>query len=259
MKKVIWSLLLTSLAFAGSPAKNIHIGTTAGDFADMVKDSIKPQLEKKGYTVKLTEFTDYVRPNLALSEGSLDVNIFQHKQYLENFSKEHKLNLKTIAQVPTAPLCLYPGKTATVTALKEGSKVAVPNDPTNLARALVILSDLGWVTLKKNIDPLRVSTADIESNVKKISIVQLEAAQLPRARQDVDYAIINGNYATSSGLKLTDALFQEKSYAYVNWVVVNAKDAEKEFSKDLVQAYESAEFKAYAKKKYAGYKFPQTW
>ncbi|MGL6072133.1 MetQ/NlpA family ABC transporter substrate-binding protein [Craterilacuibacter sp.] len=253
-------LSFAGAAVAADPAKkSIVIGTTVGDFGDMVKLSIKPQLEKQGYSVKLVEFTDYVRPNLGLAEGSLDVNVFQHKPYLDSFSKEHKLSLTPVFQVPTAPLGIYPGKLKTLKDVKPGSTVAAPNDPSNFARALVMLADLGWVTLKPGVNPLTASERDIASNIKQVKIIPLEAAQLPRARSDVDFAVINGNYATSSGIKLTEAVYQEKSYAYVNWGVVKSADAAKPWAKDVIAAYNSPEFKAWAQKKYAGYKLPNNW
>ena len=251
---------LSATAFAADPAKkSIVIGTTVGDFGDMVKFSIKPILEKQGYQVKLVEFTDYVRPNLALAEGSLDVNVFQHKPYLDTFAKEHKLDLAPAFQVPTAPLGIYPGKPKSLKDVKPGSTLAPPNHPSNFARALVMMADLGWIKLKPGVNPLTASERDIAENLKKVKIVQLEAAQLPRARGDVDFAVINGNYATSSGIKLTEALFQEKSYAYVNWGAVKRVDLSKPWAKDVIAAYNSDQFKNWAKQKYVGYKYPQTW
>ena len=246
--------------YAADPAKKeIVIGTTVGDFGDMVKLSIKPILEKKGYSVKLVEFTDYVRPNLALQEGSLDVNVFQHKPYLDNFARENKLQLKEVFQVPTAPLGIYAGKLKSLKDAKEGSTLAAPNDPTNFARALVMLNDLGWVKLKPGINPLTASERDIAVNVKKIKIVPLEAAQLPRSRADVDFSVINGNYAVSSGIKLTEAVYQEKSYAYVNWGAIRAADVSKPWAKDVIAAYKSKEFRAWAEPKFKGYKLPADW
>jgi D-methionine transport system substrate-binding protein len=246
------SLSLISGAQAADPSKpNIVIGTTVGDFGDMVRLAIKPALEKEGYQVKLIEFTDYVRPNLALSEGSLDVNVFQHKPYLLAFSKDHQLQLSAVFQVPTAPLGIYAGKTSSLKDVKPGATIAAPNDPSNFARALVMLSDLGWIKLKSGVN--------IAANPKNLKIISLDAAQLPRARSDADFAVINGNYATSSGMKLTDALYQEKSYAYVNWGVVRSADANKAWVKDVSAAYNSASFKAWAKQKYPGYKYPAAW
>ncbi|MBW3897978.1 hypothetical protein HHC15_05595 [Neisseria meningitidis] len=243
----------------GAAKKEIVFGTTVGDFGDMVKEHIQPELEKKGYTVKLVEFTDYVRPNLALAEGELDINIFQHKPYLDDFKKEHNLDITEAFQVPTAPLGLYPGKLKSLEEVKDGSTVSAPNDPSNFARALVMLNELGWIKLKDGINPLTASKADIAENLKNIKIVELEAAQLPRSRADVDFAVVNGNYAMSSGMKLTEALFQEPSFAYVNWSAVKTADKDSQWLKDVTEAYNSDAFKAYAHKRFEGYKYPAAW
>lgn len=248
-----------SSANNGAEKKEIVFGTTVGDFGDMVKDQIQPALEKKGYTVKLVEFTDYVRPNLALAEGELDINIFQHKPYLDDFKKEHNLDITEAFQVPTAPLGLYPGKLKSLEEVKDGSTVSAPNDPSNFARALVMLNELGWIKLKDGINPLIASKADIAENLKNIKIVELEAAQLPRSRADVDFAVVNGNYAISSGMKLTEALFQEPSFAYVNWSAVKTADKDSQWLKDVTEAYNSDAFKAYAHKRFEGYKYPAAW
>ena len=260
MKKLLLLSLLSVLPLSFSHAATEKvIGATVGDFAELSKESLKPLLEKKGFKIRVVEFTDYVQPNIALSEGSLDLNIFQHRPYLDQFAKEKGLDLKPIAQVPTAPLGIYAGKIKSLAAVKNGSSVAVPNDPTNLARALLILADLKWIELPAKIDPFKVSPADIVKNTKNIKIVQLEAAQIPRALQDVDFAIINGNYVVSSGMSLTSKLAPEKSEAYINWAVVRTKDANNDFSKAVVEALNSKEFQAYAKNKFKGYRYPTTW
>ncbi|HFC6730126.1 TPA: MetQ/NlpA family ABC transporter substrate-binding protein [Neisseria meningitidis] len=243
----------------GAAKKEIVFGTTVGDFGDMVKEQIQVELEKKGYTVKLVEFTDYVRPNLALAEGELDINVFQHKPYLDDFKKEHNLDITEVFQVPTAPLGLYPGKLKSLEEVKDGSTVSAPNDPSNFARVLVMLDELGWIKLKDGINPLTASKADIAENLKNIKIVELEAAQLPRSRADVDFAVVNGNYAISSGMKLTEALFQEPSFAYVNWSAVKTADKDSQWLKDVTEAYNSDAFKAYAHKRFEGYKSPAAW
>lgn len=238
----------------------IIIGTTEGDFADMVRNQVKASLEAQGYEVELIPFTDYVRPNLALAEGDLDINIFQHKPYLDTFKKENNLDLVEVFQVPTAPLGIYSGKKASLDEVYKGMSVSAPNDPSNFARALVMMNDLGWITLKDNVDPLTASKADIADNSKyDIKIVELEAAQLPRARDEVDFAVINGNYATDSGIKLTEALFQEPSFAYVNWSAVKSADAGKKWVEDVTNAYNSDAFKKYAHDTFPGYKYPKIW
>jgi len=238
----------------------IIIGTTEGDFADMVRNQVKSSLEAQGYEVELITFTDYVRPNLALADGDLDINIFQHKPYLDTFKAENNLDLVEVFQVPTAPLGIYTGKKTSLDDAYKGMSVSAPNDPSNFARALVMMNDLGWLTLKDNIDPLTASKTDIADNSKyDIKIVELEAAQLPRARDEVDFAVINGNYATDAGIELTSALFQEPSFNYVNWSAIKTADADKKWVKDVTNAYNSDEFKMYANKTFPGYKYPKIW
>lgn len=249
----------TDAASTPQAKTTLVFGTTIGDFGDMVKQSIKPILEKQGYTVRLIEFTDYVQPNLALAEGSIDVNIFQHKPYLDVFSKERNLPLSSAFQVPTAPLGLYPGKLTSLDQAKEGMQISAANDPSNFARALVMLNELGWIKLKDNVNPLTASDRDIAENPYKIKLIPLEAAQIPRARDDVDFAIINGNYAVSSGVPLTTALYQEPSFAYVNWGAMRTADLNEKWAKDIIAAYNSEEFKAYSHKKFVGYKYPANW
>ena len=244
---------------AGAEKTEIRFGSTPGDFAEMVKEQIQPALEKQGYTVTLTEFPDYVTPNQALDQNAIDINIFQHKPYLDSFKAEHNLDLTEVFQVPTAPLGIYPGKLTALDQVKNGSSVSIPNDPPNRARAWVMLDNLGWIKLKAGIDPLTASKTDIAENTKNIEFVEMEAANLPRSRQDVDFAIVNGNYAISSGMKLTEALFQEPSFAYVNWAAVKTADKDSQWLKDVTEAYNSDEFKTYARKRFEGYKYPAAW
>ena len=123
-----------------------------------------------------------------------------------------------------------------------------------------MMNELGWITLKDNIDPLTASKSDIADNSKyDIKIVELEAAQLPRARDEVDFAIINGNYATDAGIELTEALFQEPSFAYVNWSAIKTADKDKKWVKDVTEAYNSDTFKKYAHDSFPGYKYPKIW
>lgn len=242
-----------NIAHAKDP-KELVIGTSAGPYADQVKLGIKPILEKQGYKVKLVEFNDYIQPNFALAEGSLDANIFQHIIYLTKFSTEHKLQLSELVKVPTAPIAIYSKKHKTLNDVKEGTTVALPNDPTNQARALVLLDKLGWIKLRDKYDPVRASEKDIAANIKKIKLIPLEAAQLPRSLQDTDYSFVNGNYALASGLKLKDALTTEKiSPNYANLVAVRTADKDKQFARDIAAAYRSREFLEVTKKHFADY------
>ena len=258
------SILLTALTLAltasfvhAKDPKDITIGTSAGPYADQIKLGIKPILEKQGYKVKLVEFNDYIQPNFALAEGSLDANVFQHIVYLKKFAQEHKLALTDLITIPTAPIAIYSKKHKSLDDVKEGTTVGLPNDPTNQARALVLLDQLKWIKLRDNFDPVRASEKDIAVNTKKIKLLPLEAAQLPRSLGDTDYSFINGNYALASGLKLTDALVAEKiSPNYINLVAIRTADKDKQFAKDLAAAYRSREFLDITNKHFAGYSKP---
>ncbi|MNM08599.1 D-methionine-binding lipoprotein MetQ precursor [compost metagenome] len=253
----VLSLALASGFVHAKDPKDITIGTSAGPYADQIKLGIKPILEKQGYKVKLVEFNDYIQPNFALAEGSLDANVFQHIVYLKKFAQEHKLALTDLITIPTAPIAIYSKKHKTLDAVKEGTTVGLPNDPTNQARALVLLDQLGWIKLRASFDPVRASEKDIAVNTKKIRLLPLEAAQLPRSLGDTDYSFINGNYALASGLKLTDALVAEKiSPNYINLVAIRAADKDKQFAKDLAAAYRSREFLDITNKHFAGYSKP---
>ncbi len=247
------ALAVATNAQAKAP-KEIVIGTSAGPYADQVRLGIKPILEKQGYKVRIVEFNDYIQPNFALAEGSLDANVFQHVTYLDRFAAQHKLALSELVKVPTAPIAIYSRRHKSLDAVKSGSTVALPNDPTNQARALVMLDQLGWIKLRPGVDPIRASERDVAANPKGIKLLPLEAAQLPRSLQDADYAFVNGNYALASGLKLRDALRTEKiSPAYANLVAVRSSDLDKPFARDLAAAYKSRAFLDVTNKHFADY------
>ena len=249
--------LSTQVQAQAQDKKEIVFGATAGPYADQIKLGIKPLLEKKGYRVKVVEFNDYIQPNFALAQGSLDANAFQHIVYLTKFASENKLALSELLKVPTAPIAIYSRKHKSLDAVKEGATVALPNDPTNAARALVVLQELGWVKLRDGVDPIRASEKDVAANLKKIKLVPLEAAQLPRSLADTDYSFINGNFALASGLKITEALALEKTGpTYQNLVAVRTEDKDKAWVKDIADAYRSREFLAVTEKQFGGFVKP---
>ncbi|MDR2326827.1 MAG: metal ABC transporter substrate-binding protein [Acidovorax sp.] len=238
--------------------KQLVIGGTAGSNIDQLQSGIVPLLQKKGYKVKLVEFNDYVQPNLALADGSLDANFFQHEVYFNQFKTDRKLDLVALTQGPIAPMGVYSKQRKSLADLKEGDRVALPNDASNLARGILLLQQAGLVKLKEGVNPLRVSELDLASNPKKIKLVPLDAAHLPRALDDAQFAIINGNFAISSGLKLTEAVLLEKvPDHYLNIVAVKTKDKDAQWAKDLAEAYRSPEFKAVVDSKFAGYAKPK--
>ena len=248
------ALALSGAAVAADPAKKeIVFGATAGPYSDQIKLGIKPILEKQGYTVRVVEFNDYVQPNFALAQGALDANAFQHVVYLQNFAAKNKLELSELVKVPTAPIAIYSRKYKSVDAAPEGVSVAVPNDPTNQARALVVLQELGWVKLREGYDPLRVSEKDVAANPKKIKLIPLEAAQLPRSLEDTDYSFVNGNFALASGPADRGAGAEKTTPTYQNLVAVRTADLSRPYVQDIAAAYRSREFLAVTEKSFAGF------
>lgn len=252
--------LLAGLPAQAADGKALSIGATAGPFSDMIRHSIKPWLEARGYSVKVVEFSDYVQPNLALAQGALDANVFQHVIYLRKFAADHGLQIEPVAQVPTEPMGLYSHKHHALNELKDGDRIALPNDPTNEARALGMLAKAGLLQLKPDTDPVRASEKDVAANPRRLKLLPLEAASLPRSLDDADYAFVNGNYAYASGLKLADALaIEDLGDRYINVVAVRSADKDQPFVKDLVAAYHSSEFKAFIAQRYPEFSKPRDW
>ncbi|EPR13794.1 MetQ/NlpA family ABC transporter substrate-binding protein [Ruminiclostridium papyrosolvens] len=232
-----------SLSGKGS-GKEIVFGVAPGPYGDMVKLAIQPELEKKGYAVKIMEFSDYVQPNIALGNGEINVNLFQHTVYLENFAKEHNLDLSPVISVPTASMGIFSKKYKKLNELPDGATVTLPNDVPNLARALRFLVQVNLITLKPDIDLTKASERDIAENPKKLVFTPAEAAQLPRTLDSADIAIINGNFAISAGLKLSDAVAKEKlDESYKNVIAVKTQDKGTQFVKDIEEIVKSQEFR----------------
>ena len=256
------ALVLT--AALGTPAmaqdaakKNLLIGATAGSNYDLLQKGIVPILQKQGYQIKLVEFNDYVQPNLALSDGSLDANFFQHRAYFNQFTTDRKLALSTIAQGPVAPMGVYSNKIKSLEGLKSGLRVALPNDPSNLARALLVLQQAGLLKIKEGVSPARISELDLAENPHKFKFIPLDAAHLPRAMEDADLVVVNGNFAMSSGLKLTEAVVLEKTPdLYLNVVAVKTGNENTQWAKDLAAAYSSPEFSKVVDTQFQGYVKP---
>ncbi|MFC0272727.1 MetQ/NlpA family ABC transporter substrate-binding protein [Metabacillus herbersteinensis] len=238
--------------------KEVKIGATAGPYSDMVNKAIKPILEKNGYTVEVVEFSDYIQPNLALSKGDINANLFQHKVYMETFAKEHKLELSEVIVVPTAPMGIFSNKFSSLDEIADGSSIAIPNDPTNAARAFLILQDAGLIKIDSAADPLTISEKDVQDNVKSLKFQPIEAAQLPRAVDSVDLSAVPGNFALAAKMDLLDALqLENMPEQYRNRVVVNTKDLESQFAKDLKAAVESAEFEKTIDEEFKGFGKPE--
>lgn len=270
MKKIISVLLVLTLLGAtlvgcggkkDAADKTIIVGASATPHAEILEQA-RPALEAAGYELKIIEYADYVQPNLALDSGDLDANYFQHQPYLDQFNEENDTDIVSAGIIHYEPFGIYPGKTAAIDALADGAQIAVPNDATNEARALLLLEAQGLITLKEGAD-LNATKNDIVDNPKNLDIVEIEAAQLARSLQDVDLAVINGNYAIEAGLNVsTDAIAVEDkdsiaAETYGNIIAVNAGNEDREDIQALIKALQSDAVKQFINDTYKGAVVPK--
>ncbi|KHS76723.1 methionine ABC transporter ATPase [Pectobacterium brasiliense] len=233
------------LALASSDPQTITFGVAPGPYGDMVNLAIKPELVKKGYKVVVREFSDYVQPNLALANGSIDANLFQHTLYLEKFAADKGLKISPLITVPTASMGFYSKKIKSLDELKKGDVVTLSNDATNLARGLRFLQSIGLVTIKADIDPTKASEKDILENPRGLVFKPMEAAQLPRTLDSVTASLVNGNFALASGMKLSSAIKLETLDENLkNIIAVRTDDLDKPFVKDTKAIVESPAYAA---------------
>jgi D-methionine transport system substrate-binding protein len=241
---------------AGAELKKIVVGASTTPHAKIL-EQVKPILAKKGYDLQIVEFVDYVQPNQALSSGDLDANYFQHQPYLDQYNSENGTDLVSVAKIHYEPFGIYPGKTAAIDTLKDGAQIAVPNDATNEARALLLLEAQGLIKLADGAG-LNATKNDIVENPKKLDIIEIEAAQLARSLQDVDMAVINGNVAIEGGLNVaTDAIAVEDKASvaaetYANIIAVRKGDENREDIKALVKALQSDDIKKFINDTFEG-------
>ena len=264
MKKLIAIILTITLAISfaacsggtsGADSKTIKVGASVTPHAEILKVA-KEVLAEKGYDLQIVEYNDYVIPNTSTESGELDANYFQHKPYMDDFNAENGTHLVSVGAIHYEPFGIYAGKTANLADLADGATVAVPNDGTNEARALYLLQEQGLITLKKDVG-FTATVIDIESNPKNLKIEEIEAAQLVRSLEDVDIAVINGNYAIGGGLKVADSLAledanSEAGQTYANIVAVKEGNEGSDKTKALVEALQSDKVKEYIEKTYDG-------
>lgn len=265
MKKItkIVSLALAAavvFGFAGCKKANnvgstktagvIVVGATPEPHADLL-NLVKEDLKAEGITLEVKEFTDYVTPNEAVESGDIDANYFQHIPYLESFNKEKGFHLVNAAGIHVEPFALYSNKVTSLADIKDGSKIAIPNDPTNEGRALLLLQEAGFIKLDAKAG-ITATPLDIKENSKKLEFTEVEAASLPRVLDDVDAAVINGNYAIPAGLSAKkDGLFVEGSSSpYVNVIAVKAGNESTPEVQALIKALKSEKVKNYIEEKY---------
>ena len=261
-KKWIGILLTASLAaglFAGCGAKGntddkiIKVGAGVTPHSEIL-EVIKDNLAEEGWELEVVAYNDYVLPNTALEDGELDANYFQHKPYLEDFNAENGTHLVSAANVHFEPMAIYAGKTASLSEIYDGATVAVPNDSTNEGRALLLLEAQGWITLDETAG-VTATVLDIVDNPYNLQIKELEAAQVAKSIQDVDFAVVNGNYALEAGLTESLAVEAADSLAaetYANIIAVREGEEETEKTKALVNAILSDEVREYINGSYEG-------
>ena len=261
MKKIIALvlalILVMALAACGGKTddKTIKIGATPAPHAEILEVA-KEILAEEGYTLEIVEFDDYIIPNTSLEEGELDANYFQHITYMNGFNDEHGTHLVNAGGIHYEPFGLYAGKCASLAELPDGAQIAVPNDGTNEARALLLLEQEGLIKLKEGVG-LSATKSDIAENPHNYDIVELEARLLPTTLKDVEMAVINGNYAIDAGLKVSDAVAVEAAdgtaaEAYVNVIAVKEGNENSEKIQALIKALKSSEVKAFIEGEYDG-------
>lgn len=253
--RILLLAFFASFALSANAAqKEIVVGATPVPHAEIL-NFIKPMLEKEGYKLNVKEFNDYIQPNLATDSGEIDANFFQHIPYLDEFNKNKGTKLVNVAGIHLEPMGVYSKKYKSLNDIKNGATIAVPNDPTNESRALDIIENAKLVSFKKS--GLK-TTIDIVENPKNLKFKELKAAQLPRSLDDVDFAVINSNYALDAKLNPTkDAvLLESKSSPYVNILVVKKGNENSEGTKALIKALQSKEVKKFIQDKYKGAVIP---
>lgn len=244
--------ILTFAAFGAGAQTLLRVGATPVPHAEIL-EFVKPLLAAEGITLQIVEFTDYVQPNLRLASGDLDANFFQHVPYLETFSADHRLNLTTLVKVHVEPMGLYSARVSDVDALPNRARIAIPNDPTNGGRALLLLAEAGLITLRSGVG-LAATEFDVVSNPKQLRFVPLEAPMLPRSLADVDGAVINTNYALEAGLDpLNESLLIEGAESpYANVVAIRSGDQDNAALQTLASVLTRPEVRDFILEKYQG-------
>lgn len=252
MKKLLFALLLLGSATLSLATTTLKVGASPVPHAEIL-NLVKGDLKNEGVNLEIIELTDYVTPNLMLADKEIDANFFQHSPYLKTFSKEKGLKLSALPGIHVEPLALYSKKYKSVKEIPSNSIIAIPNDPTNGGRALILLHNNGVITLKNPTD-LLATELDIKENPKNLKFNPLDSAQLPRVLPDVAGAIINGNYALEAGLNpVKDSLLVEgKDSPYVNILAVREGEENREDILKLQKALTSEKVKKFITEKYNG-------
>ena len=236
--------------------KTITVAASPTPHAEILEEA-KGLLKGKGYTLEIKEFDDYPQQNVVVDEGEFDANYFQHQPYLDNFNEEKGADLVSAAKIHYEPLGIYPGASKDLEKIKDGAKIAVPNDATNEARALLLLEENGIITLKKDAG-LNATKKDVKENPHQVEIVELDAAQIARVVEELDFVVLNGNYALDAGFSVqTDAIAKEEAdseaaQTYANIIAVKKENKDSEKIKALVEILQSEEIGKFIADTYEG-------
>ncbi|MFT8243997.1 MetQ/NlpA family ABC transporter substrate-binding protein [Roseomonas sp. BN140053] len=239
-------------AAIGTAARPLRVGVTSGVHAQVL-ERVRDVLAKDGVTLHITEFGDFIQPNAALAAGDLDANVYQHQPFLDAQKAQRGYDFVAVGKTVLTVMAVFSRKHKTLAELPQGARVAIPNDPTNGGRALLLLAQGGAFTLRPGVD-FRATVADIAENPKRLRIVELEAAQIARSLDDVDAAAITGNYAVPAGLNpLKDGLAVEGADSvYTCLVVVQRRDAETPWAKRLAAGYADPTVKEFVAREFGG-------
>ncbi|MBX4133751.1 hypothetical protein JMI89_08925 [Frischella sp. Ac48] len=226
----------------------IRVGTSPGPYSELFLQAIKPILEKQGYTIKTIEFVNLRQADVALDYGDVDINVDQHTAYYQDFNRNSGSDLIGITKIPTVPAGLYTGKKTALNQVTSGDTVAIPLDPSNAARAYMLLQKAGWITLKNGIDPTKISARDVVENKYGINIIEMDSATIPRALPDLEYAVITGSIVYAAKIDAKKALLREDILEPLILVAtVKQTNQNTPWAKAVVAAYHSAAFKQYMK------------
>ena len=226
--------------------KEIVYGKSQGPYTELFEDAIVPIQEEKGYTVKGVDLSDLQTADIALNDGEVDVNVEQHTAYMDNFNKSYDGDLVAISPIPTVPAGVYSDKYDSLDDIKDGAKVAVPNDASNTARCYLMLQKIGWIKIDENADPSTVTQEDIVENPYNIQFTEMNSMTIPATMADFDYVAITGSVVYNAGIDASTALANEDIQDYlVLQVVVKEENKDADWAKAIVDAYHSDEFKKY--------------
>lgn len=244
------SLTLIACGNSASGNETIRVATSQGPYSELFIEEVAPVLEEQGYKLENIEFSDVRSVNVALQEGSVDVNVDQNSSYMKNYNEEANAKLTNLTSIPTVPMAIYPANKTSLEDVQSGDRIAIPDDPSNLTRALLLLEKAGWITLPENAAEGIITTADIIENEKNVEIITMASPTIPRSLSDLDYAVIPGAIVDDSDLDFdTGLLAEDVLERFLLQVVVSEENKDEDWAQAIVDIYQSDELKAVIEEK----------